>query len=283
MIMNIAEITTGLAICASLFLTGCTISGIAGNNVSVDGNDSEATVKKSVKISNFNEIEASQAIQIIYVQGKNTGIADISTTPSAEKYLKVEVKDKTLKVYYANTKGNKYVKIKGPSIIRVSSPELHEVDLSSAANVSIEGDLKLNGDFELDLSSASSFNAGNITCSKFDADMSSSASANIANLNGNVEADLSSASSIKFGYVKGNVDLETSSSASINIDSLIASTISAVSSSAGSISLSGISGGTISASASSGADINLSGKAETLDKHTSSGGSVKHSNLTLSR
>lgn len=281
--MNIYGLTTGLAIFVSLFLNGCSISGIAGNNVSVDGNDGEATVKKSVKITDFNEIEASQAIKVVYVQGKNTGIAEISTTPSAEKYLKVEVKDKILKVYYANTENIKNVRIKGPSIIKVSSPLLNEVDLSSTANVTIEGDLKLKGNFELDLSSASSFNARNISCAKFDADLSSSASAKISNLNGNLEADLSSASSINFEKVKGNVDLETSSSASITIDALTASTISAEASSAGSISISGISGGSISASASSGAKINLSGKADTLSKDVSSGGSVNHSNLTLLR
>lgn len=282
MIMNITGLTTGLVFCASLLLTGCSISGIAGNNVSLNGNDGEATVKKSVKITDFNEIEASQAIKVIYVQGKNTGIADISTTPSAEKYLKVEVKDKTLKAYYFND-GKKDVKIQGPSIIKVSSPTLNEVDLSSAANVTVEGDLKLKGNFELDLSSASSFNAGNITCQNFDADLSSAASAKISNLIGNLDADLSSASSIEFKRVKGNVDLETSSSASINIDSLVASSISAEASSAGSVNISGISGGNIDASASSGGKINLSGKANSIKQDSSSGGSVSYSDLTLAK
>ncbi len=280
MIMNITGLTTGLAICATLFLTGCSISGIAGNNVSLNGNDGEATVKKSVKITDFSEIEASQAIKVIYVQGKNTGVADISTTPSAEKYLKVEVKDKTLKVYYYND-NNKDVKIQGPSIIKVSSPTLSEVDLSSAANVTVEGDLKLKGNFELDLSSASSFNVGNITCQKLDADLSSAASAKISNLNGNLDAELSSASSIEIKKMKGNVELETSSSASISINAVVASSISAEASSAGSVNISGISGGKINASASSGGKINLSGKADSIKQDSSSGGSVSYSDLTL--
>lgn len=280
MIMNITGLTTGLAICATLFLTGCSISGIAGNNVCLNGNDGDATVKKSVKITDFNEIEASQAIKVIYVQGKNTGIAEISTTPSAEKFLKVEVKDKTLKVYYYND-SKKDVKIQGPSIIKVSSPTLNEVDLSSAANVTVDGDLKLNGNFEIDLSSASSFNAGNITCQKFDVDLSSAASAKISNLNGNLDVDLSSASSVEINKVKGNVDLETSSSASISIDTVVASYISAEASSAGSVNISGISGGKINASASSGGKIKLSGKADSIKQDSSSGGSVNYSDLTL--
>lgn len=281
MIMNITALTTELAVCASLLLSACSINGIANSNIRIEGNEDDPSVKKTVKISDFNEIEASQAIKVIFVQGANTGVASISTTPSAEKYLKVEVKDKTLKAYYANTEGNKDVRIKGPSIIRVSSPELNEVDLSSAANVSIEGDLKLNGVFELDLSSASSFNAEKISCKKFDVDLSSSASTSIVEINGYLDVDVSSASSISIGKLKGDIDAEASSAASIDIESVIASSVIAEASSAASIKFSGISGGNIEASASSGAKIKLSGNANSLKQNSSSGGSVKISDLSI--
>lgn len=281
--MNITTLTTGLAVCASMLLSGCSISGIANSNISVEDNDGEASVKKTVKISDFNEIEASQAIKVIFVQGANTGQAVISTTPSAEKYLNVEVKNKTLKAYYTNTDGKYNVKIKGPSIIRVSSPDLTEVELSSAANMTIEGDLKINGDLEIDLNSASSFNAGNITCQKLDADFSSSASGFIASLTGYLEADMSSAASLEIAKLKGDLNIEASSASSITIDEIYPSSVKVEASSASSVKLSGLSGGNIDASASSGAKIKLSGKANTLRQNASSGGSIKHNNLTLSR
>lgn len=280
--MNISALTTGLAICAAILLSGCSINGIANSNVSIMGNDGDASVNKTIKISDFNEIEASQAIKVIFVQGPNEGIAKVSTTPSAEKYLKVEVKDQTLKAYYANPDGNKDVKIKGPSIIRVSSPTLNEVDLSSAASVTVESDLKLNGTLEIDLSSASSFNAKNIACSKLDADFSSSASAYIASLTGDLDAEISSASSLEVASMKGDLEAEASSAASITIDAITTSIVKAEASSAASIKLAGIAGGNIDATASSGAKIKLSGKANSLSKNASSGGSVKHDNLTLS-
>ncbi len=279
--MNITTLTTGLAVCASLLLSACSINGIANSNVCIDGNDGEPTVEKTVKITDFNEIEASQAIKVVFVQGPNKGVANISTTPSAEKYLKVEIKDNTLKAYYANTDNYKNVKIKGPTIIKVSSPELKEVDLSSAANVTIEGDLKLNGEFELDLSSASSFNASKIFCQKLDVGFSSSASANIAELSGNLDANLSSAASIEIAKMKGNIDAESSSAASITINSIMSSAITAEASSASSIKLSGISGGVINATASSGAKIDLSGKANSLSHDASSGAKVNHNNLEI--
>ncbi len=281
--MNISTLTTGLAVCVSLFLSGCSINGIANSNISIEGNDENPTVNKTIKISDFNEIEASQAIKIIFEQGPNKGTATISTTPSAEKYLRVEVKDKTLKAYYANTDGLKNVKIKGPSIIKVSSPELYEVNLSSASNMTVEGDLKINGELEVDLSSAASLNAGKITCKELEVSSSSSASMTIAGLKGDLDAGVSSASSINIGNVEGNVDATASSAASINIDALKSQKIIAVASSAGSITLSGISGGFVDANASSGAKVSLSGKASSLNKESSSGGSVDHSNLTIMR
>lgn len=279
--MNVTTLTTGLAVCTVMLLSSCSIESIAKSTVSIDGNDAVPTVNKTVKISDFNEIEASQAIKVIFVQGPNNGIASISTTPSAEKYLKVEVKDKTLKAYYTNTDGIENVKIKGPSIIKVSSPELTEVDLSSASNVTIEGDLNVKGKLEIDLSSASSFNASNISCQKLDIEFSSSASAYISNLTGFLDADLSSASSLEIARVKGNLDAETSSAASMTINSITSSNIKAEASSASSIKLSGISAGTINASASSGSKINLSGKAKKLNHDASSGAKVNHKNLDI--
>lgn len=277
--MNITGLTTGLAICATLLLTGCSFNGIAGNGVNLNGNDAKATVKKTAKINKFNEIKASQGIKVIFTQGANNGTADISTTPSAEKYLKVEVKDNCLNAYYSNNGSKKNVEIKGPSIITVSSPNLNEVDLSSAANVTIEGNLQVNGQFELDLSSASSFVAGNITCKNFDVDLSSSANATMSAIEGNLEADLSSASSMKVDKFKGNLEAETSSASSLTIKHLTSSSITAEASSASSIDLSDISGGNIDASASSGAKITLSGNAKTLKQNSSSGGSVNSSGL----
>ncbi|MDE5841134.1 MAG: DUF2807 domain-containing protein [Muribaculaceae bacterium] len=281
--MNISAFTTGLMICTSLLMSGCTVKGIANSNISVEGNDAKPTVNKTVKIGDFNEIEASQGIKVIFVQDANTGIAEVSTTPSAEKYLNVEVKDKTLKAYYSNSGLRGNMKIKGPSIIRVSSPVLNEVDLSSAANVSIEGQLNVKGNFEIELSSASSFEADMLSCKELDAELSSSASANIGDLRGNLDVEVSSASSISVGNLKGNVDAEASSAASIKIGSIKSSSIKAEASSASSIYIDGIAGGNVDASASSGAKIKLSGKADNIKQNSSSGGSVDYKSLSVAR
>lgn len=279
--MNTSTFTTGLALCAALFLTSCSIKGIANSNVIIEGNDEEPTVNRTVKISDFNEIEASQAIKVVFVQGANNGVASISTTTSADKYLRVEVKDKTLQVYYANTDDNDNIKIKGPSIIRVSSPELNEVDLSSASNVTIEGDLNLSGNFEIELSSASSFSATKLSCQNLKIDFTSSASAYIGDLVGDLDAELSSASSLEIESLKGNLDADTSSAASMSIHSISSSNIKAEASSASAIKLANISAGVIKADASSAAKIDLSGKAKSFIHDASSGAKVNHKNLEI--
>ncbi len=279
--MNISSLSTGFAILTSIFLSSCSFTSLSAPNVSLEGNDEEATVKKTVKIADFSEIEASQGIKVIFVQGPNKGVADIATTPSAEKYLRVEVKNKTLKAYYSNVGGGLNTKINGPSIIKVSSPQLNEIDLSSAARLNIEGNLKVNGNFEIDLSSAASFEAVNISCNECEADLSSSASTYIGNLIGDLDIETSSASSFSVGNMTGNLDANASSASSIAIKALQSKVIFAQASSAASINLSKIDGGTIKATAASGAKVKLSGKADSLNKNSSSGGNVSHSNLKV--
>lgn len=141
--MKMTNLIISMAATVSLLLAACSPSSIVNScvngNVSVrNGKESDATVKKQVKIADFDGIDAQQGIKVLFSQGQNPGTANIATTPSAEKYLRVEVKDRTLHVYYG---GNCKDKIQGPSIITVSSPVLNEVDLSSAARLEINSDL----------------------------------------------------------------------------------------------------------------------------------------------
>ncbi|MDE6021886.1 MAG: DUF2807 domain-containing protein, partial [Muribaculaceae bacterium] len=164
--MKISSLTTGFALLTSLLLSSCSLSATSSTDVSLVSNDEAATVKKTVKIGDFNSIDVSRGIKVIFVQGPNNGIASIATTPSAEKYLRVEVKYNKLKVYYSNEIGTK--RINGPTIIKVSSPQLNEVDLSSAAQLKVDGNLVTKRDFFIELSSASSFEVGSLSCLNFD-------------------------------------------------------------------------------------------------------------------
>lgn len=249
---------TSLALAASGMLSSCYYTSLA--NVSINnGKESDATVKKEIEIGEFNQVNASQGIKVIFEQGMNKGTATIATTPSAEKYLSVSVRDKVLEVHYINVdKVGK--KIKGPSIVRVSSPKLSDVDLSSAAMFVLEGEYNGNAVMDIDMSSGSSFNADQINCSKLKIDISSGASVFVSCLEGNLNVEASSGSGVNIDKVKGELlSLEASSGAGVQIN--------------------GIQSEEIYAEASSGAGITLNGTTVKIKKETSSGGSINTSGL----
>lgn len=272
-----------LAPIALMVLTGC-YTVVGGNNSIKNGDESEASVKKEVKIGNFNEVSVSQGIKVIYEQGSNTGIASIATTPEAEKHLKVEVKNETLNVYYDINQNGIKTKIKGPSIVRVASPSLTSIKASSGAefvvnstfkgndglNVSLSSGAELetdysiqcNGDIYFGLSSAASCELASIACETLKIEASSGADAEVKSVMGSLEVSASSGADIEINAVKGTaISLRASSGSDIDIANISAEGISA--------------------KASSGADISLSGATKTLDKNSSSGGSVKTKGLKV--
>lgn len=262
---------------AALVLIGCSMTG--GNSIS-DGNVKDATVRKTVKIGNFSKIDAATGIRVVYSQGKSNGMAQIATTPSAEKYLKVYVKDGTLVARYEN-KGNN--SIKGPSIVTVSSSNLSEVDLSSAARLQVNGDLNLSNSLEIDMSSASKATFNGITAKEIEIDLSSSANVEIGTANvAKFDAELSSASRLEVSKaIATNLYLETSSAAKILIGYFNGTGIEADASSGSNIYVSDIIATKAYAEASSGSKVTLKGRCEHINKDASSGGKVDISQLEV--
>lgn len=262
---------------AALVLIGCSMTG--GNSIS-DGNVKDATVKKTVKIGNFSKIDAATGIRVVYSQGKSNGMAQIATTPSAEKYLKVYVKDGTLVARYENKDGNN---IKGPSIVTVSSSNLSEVDLSSAARLQVNGNLDLSNSLEIDMSSASKATFNDITAKEIEIDLSSSANVEIGTANvDKLDAELSSASRLEVSKaVATKLFLETSSAAKIAVGYFNGTGIEADASSGSNISVSDMTATKAYAEASSGAKVTLKGRCEHVNKDASSGGKVDISQLEV--
>lgn len=272
-----------LAPFALMLLTGC-FTVVGGNNSIKNGDESDATVKKEIKIGDFNEVEVSQGIKVIYAQGPNTGKASIATTPSAEKYLKVEVKGNVLRVYYDVNQNGKHVNIKGPSIVRVASQDLSEVKVSSGAEFNIKGNFKGKESLAVSLSSGAEFETDyNIQCnSEINFGVSSAASCDVASIScGLLKIDASSGSDVEVKNLSGNLDASSSSGSDIEIDAVSAKTLTLRSSSGSDIDVANISAEKITAKASSGADISLSGKTKTLDQNSSSGGFVRTKGLKV--
>lgn len=249
-----------MAALAMLVLTSC-FTMVGGSNNSIkNGDSSDATIKKEINIEDFDEVVVSQGITVIYQQGTNTGKASVATTPSAEKYLKVESNGKTLRIYYDVNKNGKSINIKGPSIVKVASTILSSVEASSGAEFFSENDMNFEGDVHFGLSSAASIEANKLTCNSLQIETSSGAEVEVKNLS-------------------GNLDVRASSGSDVEIDAVDAKSISLAASSGADIDIDNISAEEVNAKASSGADISLSGKTNKLMQNSSSGGSVKTKGL----
>ncbi|MDE6342550.1 MAG: DUF2807 domain-containing protein [Muribaculaceae bacterium] len=243
----------------SVLLTGC--FAVTSGNVSINnGKDSEATIKKELKMPAFNEIKACQGIKVIVEQGAYKGTISVATTASAEKYLDVKVENGTLTARYEN-KGEGYKKIKGPSIITVVIPELKEADTSSGAYLELKGKFTSKSDIEFELSSGSALNIDNLSAPEVSIQTSSGSSAIVENLKCSLDAESSSGSSIIVNHLEGDaISLEASSGSSLTVSAVKANSIKA--------------------DASSGGSINVSGKTEKFKNSASSGGSVNYSGLS---
>lgn len=248
-----------LAPAAMMLLTGCL--AVTSGNVSINnGKDSDATIKKELKMPAFKEIKACQGIKVIVEQGAYKGKVAVATTESAEKYLEVSVENGTLTARY-ESKGEGYKKIKGPSIITVMVPELKEADMSSGAYLELKGNFKSASDIEFDLSSGAALQIENLTCPEVSIQTSSGSTANAEKLKCDLDAQSSSGSAISVKQIEGGaISLEASSGSSLTVNAATSTSIKA--------------------DASSGGSINVSGMTEKFKKSESSGGSVNHSGLS---
>ncbi len=268
---------------ALLLLSGC-YTVVGGNNSINNGKESDATVKKEIKIGDFNEVSVSQGIKVIFAQDDNTGTASIATTPSAEKYLRVEVKNETLNVYYDVDQNGKKINIKGPSIVRVASQTLSGVKASSGAEFNVKGNFKGSEGLNVSLSSGAEFETdGNIQCAgEIYLGVSSAASFDAKSITCDMlRVDASSGSDVEVKILSGNLEVSASSGSDIEFNAVNAKTVSLRASSGSDIDVDNISADAVSAKASSGADISLSGTTEALDQNSSSGGSVKTKGLKV--
>ncbi|MDE6532289.1 MAG: DUF2807 domain-containing protein [Muribaculaceae bacterium] len=265
---------TSITLSLSMLLFGCSTGNGASihNSISVsNGKESDATVKKKIYLGNFNKISAQQGIKIVYSQGKNPGYADIAVTPSASDYIKVYVEDGCLKAKYEG----KFTRITGPSIVHVSSPQLTEIEMSSAASLVVSSPISQKQGIDINLSSAAGVDFKRVECPYINFEMSSSSNVSIGYTTANLDMECSSASSVNIGEVRcAKADIELSSAASATIKKIANANIDLEVSSAAKANIHMADCKTVDVEASSHGNVKLSGSCRSLDKETSSGGSI---------
>lgn len=179
-----------------------------------------------------NAIDASASIKVIYTQSPKTQIV-VDAPDNLTDHLDIKVKDGCLT---AGLKSNLTINGSSNVIVHVSSPAIHNVDMSSAASLEIPQGITIDGKLDIEASTATGVAIAGLKANTVDIECSSSAQVSISGIEAdNVEAEAASAAQITLAGQCKTVDYEASSAATINAAGLSAESGTAKASSAASV------------------------------------------------
>ena len=224
-----------------LFLsTSCLVNGIKGN-----GN---VITQSRIISSDFTEIKVSQGIEVSLTMGKETSLS-LEADENLHDLIITEVEDGVLNIYSEDN-----IWKSTSRKIYLTAKEIDKIKASSGAEVISENTIRAD-DFEVNLSSGSSvrlmLNVSDLSC-----DTSSGSSARLKGVAGNFIANSSSGSNIKakeLAVKTCNADVSSGASIKVNVSD------------------------DLDAEASSGGNIKYIGNPKTVNKNSSSGGSIRGS------
>lgn len=224
------------------------MSAIAGNNSTIVAATKKPDAKNAARhqtssidipIGDFSGIDVCSAIELMFTQGDNPGVAKVNASETAINKLKLYVDDGILVAKYAGD-------IKGvmeKTVIRVSSPVLNSVKTATASSVTVNGQL---------------------------------------NVAGNLQVDAATASSISFGEVTGHqITINAATASQVFFLVAEADNIKVNASTAADVKLRGLCAGNINANASTAADVTLSGRCNSSKVNASTRGEIKTRGLIL--
>jgi cytoskeletal protein CcmA (bactofilin family) len=211
--------------------------------------DANAEVRK---VSGFHGIKVSHGITLYLTQGSSEAVAVSANETKYRDRIKTVVENGVLRIYFDN-EGQAWKNINNRKLrAYVSIKDIDKLDVSSGADVRIEGSLTANS-IDVDASSGATIH-GAIKANSMDVDQSSGSVITISgSISGKLKIDGSSGSIFKgYNLTVENCAAETSSGAGVEV------TVNKE----------------LSVDASSGGYIHYKGAGTIRDVHTSSGGVV---------
>lgn len=248
---------------------------------------SVAQVIENRDVTDFNKLQVSNAIDVLYTVSKTKSIKVETDDKENLKYIKTEVENGTLKLYvdtkdYKN-EGKSKRRSKGKNVswvngveflllkITVSGPNLEAIRASSSADVTIEN---TNSSTSLDVAVSSSGSvSGNFKATVVIIDASSSGdfSGNVTTTS--IEIKSSSSSDVNLSGKATTISAKASSSSKCNLKEFTVENAILKASSSAAIVLKVTK--SIEAKASSSASINYYGNPSEVKKEESSSGAVR--------
>lgn len=198
-----------LSLCSLIFFTSCRFT----INTRGDGSDhfvkaSGVVVKKDIAVSDYRSIDVSNGIELILTDGERNSVF-VEIDKEYEEYLDIHVSGKVLNIGIKNMSYDG-----GLNTIRVfaSGRGVSDFCISSASSVIAKTKL-VGNELTFDISSAGKF-VGEVACKKITADMSSASNMEIAGTTDVFSMNISSASSVNAGKLRAKKVVCDASSAS---------------------------------------------------------------------
>ncbi|HCE55779.1 MAG: head GIN domain-containing protein [Lutibacter sp.] len=239
---TLVRITILISIYLTLLFTtsSCIFDGVVG----IKGNRNVVSEDRTIR-SDFEIINVQQGINLTISQGNPTSLS-VEADENVIDLLITEVKNNELNIYFEKS----VYQAKARNVF-LTTENISKIKASSGASVKSENTIQAET-LELNSSSGSTMKIRTIA-NEITSESSSGSNITIVGKSNSFTANSSSGSSINAKDLKV-VNAITKASSGANIDVNVT--------------------GKLTAKASSGADIDYEGSPETVDKNTSSGGSV---------
>lgn len=197
---------------------GVMVMALLSEGIRAAGSYGDGMTEKTVAISPFHGVESSTAVEIVYTQSPRTEAVVLAPSGKIEG-VNVKVDDGILKVWYS---GANHM---GRVMVKVSSPELDMVSLSSAAAFTANGETVFSSNLDIRAVAAASVSFGQLTARSVNVSVQSAATVYILTLQADavaVEATSASTAKIK-GMNVGNVTANAMSAGEIVLSGRCAS------------------------------------------------------------
>jgi hypothetical protein len=267
--MNVSKFITLAAIVA---LSACNNVTSIGSGKEIQASDN--IISRSVNVSGFDKIDASNSLHVIYTYGNDESVV-VKASDNIIDYIEIKNKGGHLEIA---TKGNHSLSFSNSNlpVIYVTSPNVNEFEADANATIDIIGNP--NGkDIELSASSNSTISAQDMTVQSASLDAGSNATINTGHISAD-KVDIESSSNAKInvsGIAANKLEVEASSNAKVNATDIKSQRLEAESSSNATITLAGASTSS-TLSANSNGKINATDlKSDNISRDTSSNGSIK--------
>ncbi|MDR0961202.1 MAG: DUF2807 domain-containing protein [Mediterranea sp.] len=135
-------------------------------------------VTKSIRVDNFNAINAAGSFNVTFIQRDGRPEVIVNTSDNIVDLLNIAVKNGTLTVNFKKNVNVSYKKLD----VTVYAKDVNRFSLAGSGDFNIKDGLKTNSDVSLSLAGSGDFNAGSLKCGNLNVSLAGSGDMGVVNV-----------------------------------------------------------------------------------------------------